>query len=63
MGHIVISFGHLSKWLVAMAILQRPKMVLLLNLSNHKTIVSSTKLFWSPENKFWEYKKLRNEKF
>ena len=63
MGHIVISFGHQSKWLVAMVILQRPKMVLLLNLSNHKTIVSFTKPFWSLENKFWENKILRNEKF
>ena len=68
MGHIVISFGHLLKWLVAMVILQRPKTELLLNLLNHKTIVSFTKLFWSLENKFtfpkfWEIENSRLQIF
>lgn len=51
--HIVTSFGRLLKWLVVMAISRRPKMVSLLNLLNHRTIVSLTKQFLSPENKLF----------
>ena len=48
---IVISFGHLSKWLVAMDILRRPRTVSPLNLLNLRTIVSFIKQFWCLENK------------